>query len=927
MRPVKLTMSAFGSYADETVIDFSRFGKSGLFLITGDTGAGKTTIFDAITYALYGSASGDIRDADMFRSMYADGKTPTRVELLFTSGGKEYLVKRSPKQMRQKIRGEGLTEAGASAELTLPDGSVISTEKEVTRKITEIVGVDRGQFTRISMIAQGDFMKLLLASTEERQKIFRKLFGTQIYEILQQKLKEESSVLSMEQKRLSDSISQYADGILCDEESPLAPRAKEAKAGRMPTPDIPGLLSELISRDEDRSESCRSEAERLKNELDGIRSRLEAAERYSKEEKELEKLLEEDEAKKTVKQRLQEELDRRKENAGEIGRFESRVAVIEERMPKYEERTSLRAEREEAERSVRALDKELEKETGKLESALDHVRRLEEEARSLEDSGLEKNRLEVLREEKEKKAGEIRKFTEDARSLEKAEKDLKDARDRYEKAKAAADEKRRYYDAQNSAFLDAQAGVLAESLSDGQPCPVCGSTDHPRPARRSGSAPTEDEIKKLKAEREAAETKESEASRKASEISGSFTEKEKALDARRDDLRVSLGLDLSGDAAADRGILKNAETALDNELKKIKENISLEEKNLERRKKINEELPGLREEAGRSRKNAEDLKDRRALEQNKLAGLSERIASLDTMLEYPDKETAEKEKQDLIKERDRFKGGIEIAEKELKDCESCLSRLEGSIKTTRGKLSAMEKPDAAAENEKMIRAEGRLNAVSVTEKEAFRRVGTNRTILENMTAKQAELSKVEKELVMISSLSATASGQITGKEKIPLETYVQMTYFDRVIGHANTRLLKMSDGQYELVRRPVEGKESGKHGLELDITDHYNGSRRGVETLSGGESFKASLSLALGLSDEVQSSAGGVRLESMFIDEGFGSLDADSRRSAMKILGSLTEGECLVGIISHIDEIREVIDDQIVVTKEKDGGSRVELRY
>ncbi len=925
MRPVKLTMSAFGSYADETVIDFSRFGSSGLYLITGDTGAGKTTIFDAVTYALYGEASGDIRKDNMFRSKYADEKTPTEVELIFTSGGEEYRVKRRPKQMRRKMRGEGFTEAGAEAELILPDGRVIGKENEVNERITEIVGVNRNQFSRISMIAQGDFMKLLLAGTQERQEIFRKLFETQIYEILQLRLKEEKSGLSAEQKRLSGSISQYASGILRDSESPLSPRAEEAKDGRMPAQDIPDLLTDLICEDEEKAESSRLEAGRIEKELKEIYSRLEAAERYRKDEEELKKLQKTAAEKIAGRERLEREFELRNRRVPETEKIESRMAAIDERMPDYEEYGRIQAEFREAEKDALDLDREYEKENSLLADALNSVRNLEEESMSLEDSGLEKNKLENKKVEKKKTADELKKFSESLVALRSVETDLKEARRRYEYARNKAGEKRLEFEAGNSAFLDEQAGVLAEGLEEGRPCPVCGSLTHPRPARKSASAPSEEDIKKLKAERDRAEKEESEASRRASEISGRYAEMEKTLASRREDLRAGLGLILSGDPAADGRVLENARKALKNEIKDIEERISAEDEKLKRKEEIGRDLPGIREEADRRRERTEKLKRSQESLRTRLSGLSERIESLRSRLEYPDRETAEEVKKRLAGERDKIKEEIEEAKKGLEACERDIKKLEGSIESVRDRLSVEEKPDGS-DTERRKRAEERRKIVSDIEKKAIVRLETNKRTLENLKAKQDELAKIEKELVMISSLSDTANGSITGKEKIMLETYVQMTYFDRVIGHANTRLLKMSDGQYELVRRPVEGKEAGKHGLELDVIDHYNGSRRGVETLSGGESFKASLSLALGLSDEVQSSSGGIRLESMFIDEGFGSLDAESRRSAMKILGSLTEGDCIVGIISHIDEIKSLIDRQIVVTKDMDGGSRAEVR-
>ena len=249
MRPLKLIMSAFGPYAGSTEVDFTSLGERGLYLITGDTGAGKTTIFDAITFALYGEASGEIREASMLRSNYADEKTPTFVELSFVLGGKEYRVRRNPEYNRPKARGEGFTLQKSDAELTLPDGKIITRQKYVNQQIVEILGIDRSQFTRIAMIAQGDFRKLLFASTEERKKIFQKLFHTHLYQSLQEELKRISAQMRKEFEKASASLDQYAEGILCGKEDPLQDQVQKARENQIPVAKIAELLKQLIDSD------------------------------------------------------------------------------------------------------------------------------------------------------------------------------------------------------------------------------------------------------------------------------------------------------------------------------------------------------------------------------------------------------------------------------------------------------------------------------------------------------------------------------------------------------------------------------------------------------------------------------------------------------------------------------------------------------
>ncbi|NLA88209.1 MAG: SMC family ATPase [Clostridiales bacterium] len=237
MRPITLTMSAFGPYAEKTVLELYKLGTQGIYLITGDTGAGKTTIFDAITFALYGEASGENREASMLRSKYATPETPTFVELVFEYAGKRYTIKRNPEYERPVKRGEGTTTQKADAELTMPDGQVITKAKDVTNTVKEIIGIDRSQFTQIAMIAQGDFLKLLLAPTEERKKIFRQIFRTELYQVLQDKLKEESAALSRQREALCSRIRQYIDDIVCKDDDVLSIELEKAKSRNLPISD------------------------------------------------------------------------------------------------------------------------------------------------------------------------------------------------------------------------------------------------------------------------------------------------------------------------------------------------------------------------------------------------------------------------------------------------------------------------------------------------------------------------------------------------------------------------------------------------------------------------------------------------------------------------------------------------------------------
>ena len=337
MRPIKLVMSAFGPYAGVTTLELDKLGTKGLYLITGDTGAGKTTIFDAITFALYGEASGDNRNADMFRSKYADPDTPTGVELTFEYNGKEYYVKRNPAYLRPKKRGGGFTSKAADAELHYPDGRVVAKLKDVNNAIVEIMGIDRNQFTRIAMIAQGDFLKLLLASTDERKKIFQKLFHTKNYWFLQESLKAQSSSLAKEYEKASDSINQYIGGILCEDDNPLSVSVCKAMNGEMTAEDVTELLDKLIKEDADAKEEFTGEIDKKEQKIKELTAQIAKAEEQKKAEASLkkseEKLIE-------VTEKLNEAkaaMEAANEKKPQITALGEKISALKNELPLYDE--------------------------------------------------------------------------------------------------------------------------------------------------------------------------------------------------------------------------------------------------------------------------------------------------------------------------------------------------------------------------------------------------------------------------------------------------------------------------------------------------------------------------------------------------------------------------------------------------------------
>lgn len=1184
MRPIKLTLSAFGPYAGRTVLELDRLGESGLYLITGDTGAGKTTIFDAITYALYGEASGDNRDAGMLRSKYAEPDTPTEVELVFSSGAKLYTVKRSPEYQRPKTRGEGFTVRRAEAELICPDGRIVTKTKDVTDAVRDILGIDRRQFLQIAMIAQGDFQKLLLAPTEERKAIFRQLFKTEPYRRLQEELRTETAALSRRCAELTASVKQYTDELDCGEDSGLNAELSEAKAGRMPAGETLSLIERMLAEDEQLSDKMSREIdvleqrlkdihvrlrenesmEKLRIDLDGRLAALEEKKRELEEASDVLKSERERQAQAAVfsaeltllenrlgeydklaalnadaarvssqleadtaeLRKTEEELDAVNEtashlraevqelsSAGEdiqrLGAEKSRAATEREMLTEYiscrgrlekaeealrESRTAceaLRPEREALEtlkkdaarietelptyaeldkssteaaaetEKAAAIEAALKLKNAEYETAQTRLSACREELTALKSSALELESITHEKDNEERRLAALEKLCDELSDLDTLSALLEKKQAEFVRAEGAADKLQISYVNLNKAFLAAQAGVLARELRDNMPCPVCGSTTHPHPAETAAEVPDEDKLNALREENEQAQeklriisaecaavktkrdTREStvnaalaelaavredlpalmtesknristlaermsaaaeraERSRSLDEALPTLEKTADALAAERSELASRLAdgrarLDtLSGKTTALRAGLQFQSRSEAEEVLRdlnarhdsVKKTVDLAEEALsachdeqtaaasaciqaekrlraglitdagdaefpadvierlkEKDKRINELADDIAKAEKRAARRDESAKllgeteaelkklseTREALSgavqfnSSRLAELRRRAQELKASLPFPDGETARARIAELTGLTEDMKRTLERAEREYGQLERATAALSGETDGLRLRLEGAPVFDAEtekAENEltESLRAELRRKKQTVDS-----RIHSNRTAKESMCERLGELDKLEKRCVWMKALSDTANGTINGKEKIALETYVQMTFFDRIINRANIRFMVMSGGQYELKRRADADNFKSQSGLELDVIDHYNGTERSVKTLSGGETFKASLSLALGLADEIQSSAGGVRLETMFVDEGFGSLDEESLDQAIRALSGLTEGNRLVGIISHVGELKARIDKQIVVTKGKTGGSRVRI--
>lgn len=923
MRPVKLTMSAFGPYAARTVIDFSAFGKSGLFLITGDTGAGKTSIFDAITFALYGQASGSNRKPDMLRCTDAQPTDPTEVELEFEYAGKTYRVKRNFEYMRPAKNGRpGLAVEKAGATLYLPDAVTVSDPKPVNAKIEEILGIDHDQFPQIAMIAQGDFMKLLFTESKDRLDLFRKIFKTENYQTLQKRLKDEASALKQKRDAASTSLKQYVEGTVCDPEGPFAEELDRAKQpGQMPVEEIIRLLERILEEDGKRSTALDvmlTTLRKKKGECDTLTGRLKSFETAKSDLEtksgELEKAKEElaplDEAKKEAEK-----------HQPEIDELVKTIAGLKALLPNYGNADVLATGIRKLEESIPGDEEKLSQDKAALTQSENGIKALEEELAGLKNAGEELQKLNTKFETNDQRQKNIDSLSTQMNDIDKQRSVLGGQQEQQKTLMGQLDAARREYNRKYDLFLAEQAGILASTLEEGRPCPVCGSISHPSPAGLSEGAPSEEDLKKAKSDYDGLQEKVNNQAGTCAGTIGRIATMEKTLEDQAGKLFPGFTMETLQD------LIDAEKERLSDVAKTLGEAIRTQEKKKERKTDLDERIiPEAKKKYEKDKQALDELNGKIVSDRNLLEEKRKNLAELRKNLSYPDKKTAEGKIKELDAEKEKLDNALSAAREKFDECNKKVTELDAAVKALTGQVEAGCDVDLAQVEAELERIKADTDKATEEFGQVSFRVRTNKAALENIKKRSASVIAIETELAWKESLSKTANGDLSDKEKIMLETYVQASYFDRIIAKANTRLMVMTGGQYELRRKAVAANMKSQAGLDLNVVDHHNATERDVRSLSGGEAFKAALSLALGLSDEIQSSAGGVRLDSMFVDEGFGSLDKDSVEQALKALSDLTEGSRLIGIISHVEQLKK-IDKQIVVTKDRDGGSRIDMNY
>lgn len=917
MRPLKITMSAFGPYAGEVTLDMQKLGKSGIYLITGDTGAGKTTVFDAISYALYGEASGNYRENTTLRSKYASADTPTFVELEFEYNNEIYKINRNPEYPRPNKRGEGFTKQSANAELIMPDGSVITKIKEVSAKVEEIIGINKNQFSQIAMIAQGDFRKLLNCETNERSKIFRKIFKTEPYHNIEIKLSSLFNELKRNREKEKSGIEQYINQLKCNENDTLSLELERAKSGDVLIEDVIKLAGEIINKDTLEYTKTQKNIESINEEIEKINSNIKLYENQEATKKAYAKAsakLEELKTKRNECEKAYKSAEAQRERLDDLTK---KINLINSKMPKYDELKSL-------ENSIKERTQSFEKSNNLLKLKQQEITLLEKEidekSKALEEvkgADLLVQKLTVQKEEINKKVEALKELKTEIDRCKTEQKNLKNAQSF---AKSALDEYGALENEYNQiyiAFFNEQAGIIADELKDGEPCPVCGSTSHPNLARKSENAPSQADV-------ESAQN----LVKKAQEKANKARDTASALKSRVDEIAANVKSAAKKLFGTDDNVFDDYNSNI-NALKKDYDCtlalLKTANEKLDLYKKLDKEIPKIQEKQKSLLDEISKFNTQKASDEAFISENTKRVTSIKSELDFESADLAKDKLKEYTNLSSDIKNAIEKSKNAFDDIKSKYDTQKGTKASLENALKEFKEIDLASLNEKSLKLNEHKKDVDKTAKSLYSRIESNKLLVDNISEKRDILKGYDDKYVWLKALSETANGDISGKEKITLETFVQMTYFDSIIRKANIRLLTMSDGQYELVRRSDAETLKKNEGLALDVIDHFNASSRSVSTLSGGESFMASLCLALGLSDEIQSSNGGIKLDTMFVDEGFGSLDGEALDRALSALTSLSQGNRLVGIISHVDALCDRIDNKIVITKDRTIGSNAQI--
>lgn len=1043
MRPIRLTFSAFGPYAGEETVDFSAFSQ-GLYLIAGDTGAGKTTLFDAITFALYGESSGKSRGNAALRSDFAQPDTPTFARLTFAYQGQEYTVWRSPEYTRKRKKGTGETRQKRQATLEGPQGLIASGDRQVTQAIEELLQLTAAQFKQVAMLAQGEFRALLEANSETRGEILRNLFQTEPCRMAQEALKRQELAQRNTRKERFQYLTQRLQSIQYPEDAPQRAALEEAVAQE--SGNIAGaltILEELLATEQEQQRQLQAERHRQnqillekreeRTRLELLNGRLTQREilraelaqlgtqrsQYDQLEQQVaqgEKILRlarpaelewrrQEDSRAELRTAIQRRQEAQAEWALELETLEEAWKGWQEKEPllkdleqytqKYQATLPDYVTLEEQKRECASLEAQREERTRVLTQLERDVERLSQEeqqcqAQLAEWSGVD-GQVERLRGEKVRALAELEKSVSlwnDLQELEAGRKELEAQTVRYQEAEQQWKQLRAQADTAQAAFLANQAGILAEQLQDGAPCPVCGACHHPHPAQVAEHGVDEAEAKKRQQEAE-------EAYQHCVQMVNGLSSQKGQLQAEEQHLRQAVtellpeGAEEALSAALKRHqqerreVVAQLEEACQEVVQQLQRRGETQEKLEQVKAALVERAPQLtqgretlealnsqwtaanarREETEKrllfpTRQEVERAiqafqqqleESHREMEQARqtLEGHRKQMERNALLLEERENELPKVEEQWTIS-RQRLEQALEqaglpdldayrqaltvdgqvIEENWLRRQRQRVQEYDTQWKTKTALFTQLEQELTGVDQvalepleQAIVVTRQTLDELEAQERQIATRIQTNQTILEECQQRYAALRESQEAYLCLKELSDTANGELTGRAKITFERYAQGRFFRQIVARANDRLYQMTNGRFELAMQETAQDNRGKTGLDLDVIDHYTGKRRGVKTLSGGESFQASLSLALGLSDVVQRRSGGIQLDALFLDEGFGTLDEEALRQAISTLQQLADGQKMVGIISHVAELKEAIGRKIVVTSTAQGST------
>lgn len=1038
MKPKRIRLSAFGPFGSEIDIPLEKLGQ-GLFLVTGDTGAGKTTLFDAICFALFGDVSGSMRTIDTIRSDFAQAEEKTFVEFHFFHKGKVYQIYRSPKYQKLKKNGKGLTQVAAEAILTREDKSVVTGYKAVTEEVQALLGIDVNQFKQIVMIAQGEFLKLLLADSGERGILLRKIFHTEKFLQMQNALKEKEKKCKAAYEENEKRILQYLGEVICDDDEKFPALAKEKRNDIYRVEETVPALNELLSCDKEKLKKIDSQLdmygkelentsqqlieerylfqafqqwETVQEEVNRLQARKEAIEekiqqvgifekamyqvdpiyqQYEREAKEREALAHN---KKVLMEKIEEKealfLQSQKQWEQQKDKSEEKEGLLAE-MQKENQQLELYQTQEKLEVEIKQLTVAIEKSLNQMETIKKDIQKgdVEREAakKILNDfEGIEvtiatmENKWKEALDKKEK----LENIKESFEQIQKDKKNYLLLKKQFQEMEEVYQGKKREYDDKEHLFLREQAGILAKELKEGEPCPVCGSTVHPQKAIFSSETLSKESLQEEKIELEKASDALYDLSAQCkslyTELTTRFSETKKRAKVYIDDLEQWQKEEYVDKLSDILQGVDREELSIRQKLNQCKEDKRIKKETMDKWELLEASLSQLQ-------KNKQEQEVQHTQMEIELRGKKASLEEIKKQLPNASLDEAKKIWQDRRNLYQKLKNDFEAAQKEAQERKSqwesqkaiygeLEDRQEKQIKTYEkvknmlwdvlikegfsslesfqqviqlkesiesvkaeikifqeadkrnqllleqlsNEIKGKEKPNLIQTEQKKLEAQQRKKALEDEKKELSIRYLMNEKVWKNAAQLCKERKLLASEYQIIQGLSKTACGELNGKQKIMFEQYIQAFYFDRIIEEANKRLYQMTTGRYELLRQESAENLRSQSGLGLEIMDYYTGKKRSVKSLSGGEAFKASLSLALGLSDVIQHYAGGVEIDTMFIDEGFGTLDEESLEQAISTLHELTYGERLVGIISHVTELKSRIEKQIIVKKGTKGS-------